>query len=143
MTDTSAVTPAEADRILAQEEGLIPCLQMSLVDGKAMRERLLAAGVPVGLGADQHCTQGCTPKVFILARETDVPRVQDFLQQEWAQMVASVDPDPLAMPLGMSPEAKGEVGAGVGDDDPPCPACGHVGPLDGEGACQGCGLVLG
>lgn len=134
------LTQKQADALLDQADEVVPCLQLGLSDAKRLRDALLDAGVPASLGRDDHCTKGCSPKVLLLARPGDVPRIAELLKEEWVGMLANecgMDDRTVA--------AFGAQAAPLGDleqGDPPCPACGHAGPLGEDGACGDCGLVL-
>ena len=85
-------------------------------------------------GRDNHCTKGCSPKVFLLGKAEDLPRLGEVMRARWAKLVVndgSIDPSRIGIGI--------EAGDG---EEPPCPACGDKAPLV-EGACAGCGLQLG
>lgn len=129
---TQPLTDAEARRLLDDAE-VVPALQLGLAEAKEVQAACLASGVPAVLGKDDYCTKGCSPKVLVLIRADDVDAVRAIVTHKWRALVESV----------------GETGAryvGVGievaeDAEPPCPACGHQGPL-ADGACAECGLTL-
>lgn len=128
------LTDADARRLLDDAE-VLPALQLALAEAKEIQAACLADGVPAILGKDDHCTQGCSPKVLLLIRPDDVDAVRTILSRKWQALLASVDADGGARAMG--------VGIEVGEDaEPPCPACGHQGPLE-DGACVECGLQLG
>jgi hypothetical protein len=122
----------EALAVLEDAE-VVPCLQAAMADAKEVLEACLAAEIPALLDRAPRCHDGgcgCAPKLELLARAEDLPRVAALLQSRWQGMLAregTVDDLP-------------EVGAA--DADPPCPACGTAAPLE-DGACAGCGLHLG
>ncbi len=74
---------------------------------------------------------GCGSKLQLMVRKEDVPRVAQLMQAEWLAAVEREGTGGL-VPLG-TPVAEGA--------EPPCPACGFVGPLQ-AGACGDCGLQL-
>ena len=123
-----ALTVAEAEEEL---EGvpLVSALAGSLADLKIVRDRCLASGIPVILGCPGGGT--CGPRTHLLLEQDDVPRVAALLSADWQELMARE---------GL---AAAQVGVETtGDEEPPCPACGHAGPL-AEGACADCGLVVG
>ena len=68
----------------------------------------------------------------LLVHEEDVPRVAKLMQAEW---LAAVEREGT-MTQGLVQLQTPAEGA-----EPPCPACGFVGPLQ-AGACGDCGLQL-
>jgi hypothetical protein len=123
----------EAEEVLAEAE-LVPCVQAPLADAKELRDACLAAEIPVLLDRGDCCGKGgcgCAPKLALLAREADVPRIAHLLHERWRA---------LALREGT-----------VGEDHPSvlrsdagelsCPACGTAAPRV-EGACAECGLQL-
>ena len=70
--------------------------------------------------------------MVLLVREADIPRLAQLLHSEWVDSVQQEGVMPAVQDL--SPNEDGEL---------PCPACGTAAPLDDEGACTDCGLVLG
>jgi hypothetical protein len=130
-TEDAKASLADAD--------LVPCLQAAFNEAKEVRDACLAAEIPVLLDRGDCCGQsgvgvgvgcGCAPKLQLLARAEDLPRVRDLLHDRWRELAlreGTVDEDAPAVPtLG---------------DEPPCPACGTAAPLVG-GACVDCGLQL-
>jgi hypothetical protein len=130
---TQPLTDAEARRLL-DDADVGPALQLGLSEAKEVQAACLAGGVPAVLGKDDHCTKGCSPKVLVLIRQDDVDAVRAILSHKWRAMVDSVgEIDPSYVGVGIE---------ATEDGDPPCPACGHQGPLS-AGACAECGLQLG
>jgi len=124
----------DAERVLADAE-LELCLQAPLGDAKEVRDACLEADIPVVLDRGSCCGQGgcgCAPKIDVLARSEDVPRVARLLQERWRA---------LALREGLPNPRAGAAPAPANDDAVPCPACGTVGPL-AAGACADCGLQL-
>ena len=128
----------DAERALADEEELVACLKAPLVEIKEIREACLEAEIPVLLERDDACCGagaggkcGCAPKLQLLSRAADVPRVAQLMGSRWREMAIRegtlADDHPLL--------------AEPADGDPPCPACGTAAPL-AEGACADCGLQL-
>jgi hypothetical protein len=120
----------EALRALEDVE-VIPCFQASISDAKELLAACLDQEIPALLDRGDCCgrgTCGCAPKVELLVRPEDAPRVAQLLKERWHGMLAR--------------EGTAEDwSAGTPEGDPPCPACGHTGPL-AEGACSDCGLEL-
>ncbi len=139
--EITPISSAEADTLIDEAEAVLPCLQLPLADAKRLRSKLCDLGIPSSLGRDDHCKSGCSPKVLLLARQDDLPRIAGVLKQDWVGLLAQeseIAPqarawfESQAAPLGPLIEAQ----------DPPCPACGHVGPLLEDQSCADCGLVL-
>jgi hypothetical protein len=127
--------PFEVDEALAEAE-LVAVSQGSLTDVKRQVERCLEHDLPARAGREGGCASGsCQPKAQLMVRREDVERVVVLLQREWleaARREGTLDEEYLA---------KLRAAHATESDDPPCPACGHVGPLVG-GACADCGLQL-
>ncbi|MDZ4696270.1 MAG: hypothetical protein SGI86_14080 [Deltaproteobacteria bacterium] len=144
-SNEASLSTAEADRLLADAD-VVPCMQLAMADAKQLRDRCLAAGFPVALGRDDHCTTGCSPKVLLLARPDDLPRLGQLLRDAWLDMLrAEGQSDEQAIAFfeaAMRGETPDSEAAPSSDAEPPCPACGHVGPL-ADGCCSDCGLTLG
>ncbi len=123
----------DAEGALAGAE-LVPCLQAGLLEAKQLRDACLDAEIPVLLDRGDCCGKGgcgCAPKMQLLAREEDLPRVTHLVHERWrvsALREGTVSPDHPAV----APADGGEM---------PCPACGTAAPLV-EGACTDCGLQL-
>jgi hypothetical protein len=112
---------------------VVPCLQVPLADAKELLAACLEAEIPALLDRAPRCHDGgcgCAPKLELLARAEDLPRVAALLQHRWKGMLARE---------GTADELPGAEAEG---DELPCPACGTAAPLE-EGACTGCGLQLG
>ena len=75
---------------------------------------------------------GCGSKLQLLVHQDDVPRVAKLMQAEW---MAALEREGT-MSGGLVQLQTPAEGA-----EPPCPACGFVGPLQ-SGACGDCGLQL-
>jgi hypothetical protein len=124
-TEDAKASLADAD--------LVPCLQAAFNEAKEVRDACLAAEIPVLLDRGDCCGKGgcgCAPKLQLLARAEDLPRVRDLLHDRWRELAlreGTVDEDAPSVPtLG---------------EEPPCPACGTAAPLV-SGACVDCGLQL-
>ena len=126
----------DAELALADAE-LVPCFQASLSDGKEVHAACLEAEIPVVLDRAACCGKsscGCGPKIELLARGEDVPRIARLLDDRWRALAlreGTVDDRHPAVAASRSADT----------DATPCPACGTVGPLV-EGACGDCGLQL-
>ena len=121
----------EALRALEETE-VVPCLTAPLLEAKELLQACLDKDIPALLDRGDCCGSsgcGCAPKLELLVRPDDVPRVGQLLRARWHHLL----------------EREGTVeswGSAEEEGDPPCPACGHVGALR-EGACAECGLHLG
>jgi hypothetical protein len=127
--------PFEVEEALAGAE-LMAVSQGSLTDVKRQVEQCLEHDIPARAGREPACASGgCQPKAQLMVRLEDAEQVVRLLQSEWleaAKREGTLDPEYLA---------KLRAAHAAESDDPPCPACGHVGPLVG-GACADCGLQL-
>jgi hypothetical protein len=125
----------EAEVTLAEAE-LVACLQAPIGEAKELRDACLEAEIPVLLDRGACCGQGgcgCAPKLELLARGEDLPRISRLLQERWRALAlreGTVDDDHPAV----APPAHAS-------DGEACPACGTTGPLV-SGACADCGLQL-
>jgi hypothetical protein len=122
------------DALAALEDAeVVPCLQATLADAREMLDACLEAEIPVLLDRAPRCHEGgcgCAPKLELLARPEDLPRVAELLRQRWEGMLVREG----------TLEGATE-GAEAPSEEPPCPACGTAAPL-ADGACTGCGLHL-
>jgi hypothetical protein len=132
------MTDEDAERALAGLDDtaeLVGCAQAPLVEAKELRDACLEADIPVLLDRGACCGSGagcgCAPKMQLLARAEDVPRVARLLAARWRE---------LALREGVVDSGHPAVTPPAGDD-PPCPACGTAAPLV-NGACTDCGLQL-
>jgi hypothetical protein len=127
--------PFEVDEALRGAE-LVAVSQGTLTDVKRQVEQCLEHDLPARAGREQGCASGgCQPKAQLLVRREDVEQVVQLLQRSWleaARREGTLDQEYLA---------KLRAAHASPSDEPPCPACGHVGPLVG-GACADCGLQL-
>lgn len=124
-----------AEEALSEAE-LVACFQATLLEAKELRDACLSAEIPVVLDRGTCCGQGgggcgCAPKIQVLARAEDVPRVTHLVHERWRVLALR----------------EGTVGSGhpavarQETEEPPCPACGTAAALVG-GACSDCGLQL-
>jgi hypothetical protein len=126
----------DAERALADAE-LVLCMQASMGDAKELRDACLEADIPVLLDRGNCCGKGgcgCGPKLDLLARSEDVPRVARLFQERWRALALREGTIDARHPAVAAP-------ASADPDCVPCPACGTVGPLT-DGACADCGLQL-
>ena len=128
MTEPLAIEEAEE---MLDGLPLVPCLSGSLPEMKAIRERCLAAGIPVMIGCPSP-SKSCGTRTHLLVEEDDVPRVAEVLRGDWQNALAREGLAPAVMAAPIDEDS---------DAEPPCPACGHAGALV-EGACADCGLVV-
>lgn len=128
---TSApMTPHEAEKVLSDAE-LVPCMETSLPDARALVEACLSIDVPALVHREACAKPSCSPKFQVMVREEDGPRVAALLRQRWLDNLAREGLAPATQAVQALPE----------DGEPPCPACGTAAPLV-EGACSDCGLQL-
>ena len=103
-------------------------LEAPLAEAKEIVEHCLAAEIAVMLGKDDHCKKGCAPKLMVLARPEDAPRIQAVMRARWN---ALAEREGGTLPV-LAP---------VGADSMPCLACGAAVP-DVATECPDCGLAL-
>jgi hypothetical protein len=123
----------EAEEALAEVE-LVACLEAALRDAKELRDACLTAEIPVLLDRGACCGKGgcgCAPKLQLLAREEDVPRIAHLVQERWRALALREGTVDLDHPSVIPPET----------GESPCPACGTAAPRV-DGACAECGLQL-
>jgi hypothetical protein len=118
---------------------LVPCFEGPLQQMRELERQLHDKDIEAELAkppAKACCGGGCGcgSKLQLLVREEDVPRVAELMKAEW---VAAVQREGMGglVPLGTAGAAA------EGEGEPPCPACGFLGPLK-AGACGDCGLQL-
>ena len=112
----------------------VACMVAAMAEAKELLAACEAAAIPAILIPEASCGTGpcgCAPKMQVMVRADQVPRVGALLRNRWAAMVEREGGDPA---LFLAAEADSE-------GDPPCPACGHLAALV-DGACAECGLVL-
>lgn len=123
----------EAEEFLADSE-LVACAQAALPEAKQLRDACLAVEIPVVLDRAACCGKGgcgCAPKLQLLARVEDLPRITRLVHEQWRD---------LALREGTITDGHPAV-AGTDSDEAPCPGCGTAAPLN-AGACTDCGLQL-
>ncbi|MSP17038.1 MAG: hypothetical protein EXR73_10575 [Myxococcales bacterium] len=118
----------DAEHALSGAE-LVPVMQLPLLEAKEVAGACLDADVPVTLGRDDHCTTGCAPKLLLLARAEDAPRIAAVIRDRFQALVAL---DGAELPVFVA----------APDGALPCPACGSAVP-DDAAECPDCGLGLG
>jgi hypothetical protein len=117
----------------------VPFLEGTLQQIREVERQLAEQDIEVQLARPppKACcggTCGCGSKMQLLIRPDDAPRVAEVMRSEWLEAVRRE---------GTLGEGLVTLQAPTGDaaGEPPCPACGFVGPLV-EGACGDCGLQL-
>jgi hypothetical protein len=125
------MTPLDAEKVLADAE-LVPCVETSLADARALVEACLARDVPALVSREACAKPSCSPKFRVMVREEDGARVSALLRQRWMDSLEREGLAPVAQPFQAPQSEEGE---------PPCPACGTAAPLV-AGACGDCGLQL-
>lgn len=117
---------------------LVPYMEGPLAQMRELERQLTSHDIEVELAKPppKACCAGgcgCGAKLQLLVHKEDVQKVADLMQAEWA---AAVQRDTGALVKLGTPSAEGAT-----EGEPPCPACGFVGPLQ-AGACGDCGLQL-
>jgi len=117
---------------------LVPYMEGSLQNMRELERQLTAQNIEVELAkppAKACCGGGCGcgSKLQLLVRQEDVPRVAQLMQSEWLAALEREGTATQGLVSLQTPLAEGA--------EPPCPACGFVGPLQ-AGACGDCGLQL-
>jgi hypothetical protein len=129
---------ASAEAALADAE-LIPYREGPISAVKEFERECLSRDIPVLLAKapPKECCKaggcGCGGRIQLCAREEDIPRIEEFFRAQWLAHAKETVGEGLVQLKAPVEPAEGE--------EPPCPACGHVGPLQ-EGACADCGLQL-
>ncbi len=125
------MTKDEALKLLEDTE-VVPCVSAGISDIKEIFEACLAADIPAVLDRQEGCGahgHPCAPRIDLCVRPDDLPKVMAMMHARWQSLLDQEG-------------TLAEAGCGGAEcDDPPCPACGAPGPLEG-GACKECGLQL-
>jgi len=129
----AAVTKDEALKELADAE-VVPCVSAGIADIKEVLDACLDANIPAVLDRQDGCGpgghgHGCATRIDLCVRPDDLPKVMAMMHARWQGLLDQE---------GTLPD---DAEVATDCDDPPCPACGAAGPLEG-GACKGCGLQL-
>jgi hypothetical protein len=125
-----------------EDAEVVTCLTAAIPDAKEVLAACLEEEIPALLDRGECCSKagcGCAPKLDLLVRPEDVPRVARLLQRRWHGMLSR---EGTVETWGPAEPTAGANAEPTSDAEPPCPACGHSGPL-ADGACAGCGLHLG
>lgn len=117
---------------------LIACFEGPLQQMRELERQLHQQNIDAELASPpaKGCCGGgcaCSSKLQLLVPEGDVPRVGQLMQAQWLQALereGTLGEGLVSLRMPSSPEG-----------EPPCPACGFVGPLQ-SGACADCGLQL-
>lgn len=117
---------------------LVPYFEGPLQQMRELERQLQAQDIEVELAkppAKACCGGGCgcASKLQLLVHEEDVPKIAKMMQAEWLAAVEREGTLTQGLVSLQTPVAEGA--------EPPCPACGFVGPLQ-SGACGDCGLQL-
>ena len=131
--DLDGATPLSADEAAAiiGDTPLITATAGSIPDMKVLRDKCLAAGIPVLIG----CPGGggsCGPKTHLLVPEAELPRIAALFQADWASELERQGLAPVRVVASELEDPDAEL---------PCPACGTAAPLV-DGACSDCGIML-
>lgn len=120
----------DAMRTLEDVE-VVPCLQAPVAEAKELLSACLDEEIPALLDRAACCAGsgcGCPPKLELLVRPDDVPRVAELLDRRWRGM------------LDREGTSEGE-GLAQSVERVTCPACGAEAPSE-PGPCAECGLTL-
>ncbi len=117
---------------------LVPYFEGPLQQMRELERQLQSQDIEVELAkppAKACCGGGCgcSSKLQLLVHEEDVPKIAKLMQAEWLAAVEREGTLTQGLVQLQTPVAEGA--------EPPCPACGFVGPLQ-TGACGDCGLQL-
>ena len=116
----------------------VPYFEGPLQQMRELERQLLSQDIEVELAkppAKACCggSCGCSSKLQLMVHKEDVPRVAKLMQAQW---LAALEREGTMTQGLVQLQTPVEEGA-----EPPCPACGFVGPLQ-TGACGDCGLQL-
>ena len=117
---------------------LVPVFEGPLQQMRELERQLQSQDIEVELAkppAKACCGGGCGcgSKLQLLVHQEDVPKIAKLMQAEWLAAVEREGTMTQGLVQLQTPVAEGA--------EPPCPACGFVGPLQ-SGACGDCGLQL-
>lgn len=120
-----------------EDTEVVPCLQAPVAEAKELLGACLEEDIPALLDRAACCASsgcGCAPKLELLVRPDDMPRVAELLDRRWRGML---DREGTADEA----EAGADQATAQSVDQIPCPACGAPAPSE-PGPCPDCGLVL-
>ena len=105
---------------------------MGLNDAKVFQKKLQEVGVELVLNHNEaSCTRGCAVTVDLLAKEADIPKVQELYAREFQKSLEGHDINLEQLAAVFDPSAK----------TVQCPACGfEFEPQNNE--CPDCGLMF-
>lgn len=117
---------------------LVPVFEGPLQQMRELERQLQSQDIEVELAkppAKACCGGGCGcgSKLQLLVHQDDVPKIAKLMQAEWLAAVEREGTMTQGLVQLQTPVAEGA--------EPPCPACGFIGPLQ-SGACGDCGLQL-
>ena len=103
---------------------------MGLDEAKTFQNKLKRINIELILNHnDQNCTRGCSVTVELLAKESDIPKIQSVYADEYQKMLQGHDVNYEQMNAVFDPQAEQVV----------CPACGFkFSPTKNQ--CPDCGL---
>jgi len=122
------VTKDEALKAL-QDAEVVPCVSGGIADIKEVLDACLAIDIPAVLDREDPCRGSCVPRIDLCVRPDDLPKVMEMMRERWNNLL---DQEGTLTDCAAAPSES---------EEPPCPACGTVAPLQ-NGACKGCGLQL-
>lgn len=110
------------------DDDVVAFLEAALPDAKELQAAFHEAAIEVQLGKRDACgtSCGCSSKVLLMTRRSDLPRVTALLDQRWRALV----------------DAEGTTEATGAVREDACPACGTA-AAENASACADCGLVWG
>ena len=113
-------------------EELIKIAVMGLNEAKSFQGTLKKSGIETELNHnDRTCTRGCSVTVELMARESDVSRIQAIYQQSFNKLVEGLEFDPNVVNSVFDNSKEEAI----------CPACGFQFST-AKSECPDCGLVL-
>jgi hypothetical protein len=131
--EEEAVGESPRDLLAGKDHAMIPA--RSLDSAREMVRELVAAGHPAYVDAmheEGAPVSAGTMQYLVVIDKDEVQEVQQMLEGRYRDMLAREGADHIADHV-VDLEA----------EEVTCPACGHTGALDDEGACADCGLGLG
>ncbi len=123
----------------AMSQGLIPLTRTGYAEVRKMMDLLEAEGLAPQIEQvpPRRPEERAHPHWNVYVPEKEVPRANDLLRSDWAELLADLDAARAAERgiRGIDLDAGGEV---------ECPACGHrFTPSTAQAECPDCGLTLG
>jgi rRNA maturation endonuclease Nob1 len=112
---------------------LVKIAVMGLNEAKALQKQLEVKNVDLVLNHDDaSCTRGCAVTVEVLAKESDVPAIQEVYSQVYLKSLSGLEFDPEVINSVYDTSQETAI----------CPACSFKFSTSKK-ECPDCGLVLG